>query len=102
LSCPPRTLKSAEYDSLNLQRRIAYWFSVIIGLLQIVNLSILKRARQNIFVLCAVVGIFAMSLLIVIQIEVYGGHTETSSCSSNASWYAEGVSSVPRTRIFDA
>jgi uncharacterized membrane protein (Fun14 family) len=59
---------------------------VIIGLCQILNLSILKPARQNIFVLCAVVGIFTMSLLMVIQIEVYAGHTETSMCSSNASW----------------
>ena len=86
ISCPSRTLTDTEYSSLNLQRRIAYWFSVLIGLCQILNLSILKRARQNIFVLCAVIGIFTMSLLIVIQMEVYSGYSEDSVCSSNASW----------------
>ena len=86
LSCSSRTLRDSEYDVLTLQRRIAYWFALVIGLVQMINLSILKRARQNIFVICAVVGIFTMSLLVVLQIELYGGHSEDSMCSSNASW----------------
>lgn len=86
LSCPSRTLRDSEYDTLNIQRRAAYWFGLVISLLQIANLSILKRARQNIFVLCAVIGIFLTTLLTVIQIELFDGHAEDSVCSSNASW----------------
>lgn len=71
---------------MTLQRRIAYWFALLVGLMQILNLSILKRARQNIFVICAVVGIFTMSCLVVLQIELYGGQSKDSMCSSNASW----------------
>jgi hypothetical protein len=86
LECPSRTLTDGEYDTVNLQRRVAYWFSVLVGLCQLLNLSILKRARQNIFVVCAVVGIFTVSLLRLIQIEVGGGASDDSMCSSNASW----------------
>lgn len=86
LACPARTLTDDEYSTVNLQRRVAYWFSVLVGLLQLLNLSILKRARQNIFVVCAVVGIFTVSLLRLIQIEVGHGEADDSMCSSNASW----------------
>jgi hypothetical protein len=37
-------------------------------------------------VVCAVAAIFALSVLMVTQIEVGGGHSEDSMCSSNASW----------------
>jgi hypothetical protein len=86
VACPTLTLRPSEYDTIFLQRRIAYWFALLVGALQLLNLSILKRARLNVFVVCAVIGIFTASFLTVLQIELFAENPAEITCSSNASW----------------
>jgi hypothetical protein len=86
VACPTLTLMPSEYDTIFLQRRIAYWFALLVGALQLLNLSILKRARLNVFVVCAVIGIFTASFLTVLQIELFAENPAEITCSSNASW----------------
>ena len=87
LECPSRGLRSNEYDYIRTSIRVAYWFGVLVGLMQIINLLILKPSRQNMYVLGAVVSIFVNLFIGLVQIEIFASQPDDMICSTNASWY---------------
>jgi hypothetical protein len=86
VNCPFAGYDEAEYASMYTYLVTGVYIALSFGLLQLVNLSVLKPEKKNVFLVCAVISGFLYQAMLVLQ-TAYHVDEKVTYCSSDISQY---------------
>ena len=87
VACPLAMYTSDEYDTLFYQTAVSVWICLVFAFLQVVNLSVLKPQKQNIFLVCSIVSAFVYNVIQAISLLLIKSR-EKSVCQNDTTTFS--------------